>query len=216
MKRPLVTLLLALAAIALMAPRPSVNQLNTRVNQLEADQTRQDDEIQLTQDATCAAADVEGDTYRPAFCPARCTGVQPPSSGTCELTASGFQVVRSASFDGSCLDPPGSPSTCNYRSTALEPNCSTDADCPGSSVCDTSVLSEGVCLLATACTFDSDCPQFFEEDVVYACSGIGVAGDLAPAECGGGITEFVTIVPINSSDGLACRSDVEAQIGACQ
>jgi len=63
------------------------------------------------------------------------------------------------------------------------------------------------------CFDASDCPDLVDENVLYACSGIGVAGDLAPAECG---RSSNTLAPINSSDALACRAEVEAQVGACQ
>lgn len=210
MNRLLLTLLLALAAVALMAPRPSVNQLNTRVNQLEADQTRQDDEIQYTQDATCAAADVEGGTYRPAFCPARCTvppGAFDPASDSCESTSTGFRVLRQTLAAGGCLG-----GVCGYEPVSLGP-CQTDADCPGTSQCDPIGFNPGQCILipSSGCSVDSDCPVFSVGETLYECANVGAPGALPAATCDDGSGSE----PVNSGDALACRSDVEAQLGAC-
>lgn len=214
MKRPLPTLLLALAAVALMAPRPSVGNLDARVDQLEA-------EAQADRDANCLKANADGDSYRPAYCdPGRCTVEPSPfvllSSDTCTDTASGFHVEGAVSFSAvDCqLLPTSSFPECLYpaRDGGF---CTSDSDCPSGTVCDGNLA---LCTSGESCVAASTCSALVVPGILYECTGIGPAGSLTVAECGQAEARGDLVRPesINSRDALSCRDSVEALVGPCQ
>jgi len=85
MSRPLLTPTLVLAATGLMAPRPSVDQIDTAPER--------------NRHVMCAAADARGDTYRPFSCTSRFTCDAPPSLTSCTQAAPGRFEATSDPFD---------------------------------------------------------------------------------------------------------------------
>lgn len=221
MKRSLLTLLLALAAAVLMAPRPSINQLHTEVNQNRA--------------VMCAGADARGDTYRPFFCTSRCPCGVPSNLTSCTETAPGSFEATSDPLDVCVAERhqcepievcgPFGCSTSNLCTSSSHFSCGNGVTCPSGETCQPVDLSgTGVCLRgcasasdcpltgnnvcqsdpSTSCTMDADCGV-----VTFTLDDVGPADAVQPATCDG-------FVPISSNDALDCLAAVEAQTGPCQ
>ena len=220
MKRSVLTLLLALAAVALMAPRPSINRLNTEVNQNRA--------------VMCTGADARGDTYRPFFCEPQCTCSVPSNLTSCTQTAPGSFEATSDPLDV-CVPElhqceslqvcgPFGCSTASVCTSSSQSSCVTDPDCPSGEFCAPVSFESGICVRgcssasdcpptgntvcqadpSTTCTTDADCGV-----VTFTLDNVGPADAVEPATCDG-------FVPLSSNDALACLAEVEAQTGTCQ
>lgn len=219
MTRSGLTLLLALVAVALMAPRPSVNQLNAEVNQ--------------NREVMCAGSDARGDTYRPFFCDPRCTCSVPSNLTSCTQTAPGSFEATSDPLDlcvpelHQCesfeLCGPFGCSTASLCTSSSQVSCTSDSECPSGELCNPVSLESGICVRAcnsasdcpatgnnvcesdpsTSCTTDTDCGV-----VTFTLDDVGPADAVDPATCDG-------FVPISSNDALECLAEVEAQTGPC-
>jgi len=222
MTRRLPTLLLAFAAVALMAPRPSINQLNTEVNQNRA--------------VMCEGTDARGDTYRPFFCESRCTCSVPSNLTSCTQTAPGSFEATSDPLDVcvpevyQCepVEVCGAfgCSTANLCASSSQSSCQVgDGTCPSGETCEAVDLAgNGLCVRlcgsandcpdtgnnvcqsdpSTSCTTDTDCGV-----VTFTLDDVGPADAIDPATCDGS-------VPVSSNDALGYLAQVEAQTGACQ
>jgi hypothetical protein len=96
----LTCLVLSAMASAQVGPpteSPSSNALKKRVEQLESEQWQRDADAQFSRDANCAKADVDGDSYRPAYCQGRCDCIPDLAGGanavSCDETSAGeFEI----------------------------------------------------------------------------------------------------------------------------
>lgn len=156
--------------------------------------------------ANCAKADVDGDSYRPIYCEARCdcpvAAAALAAADACGEAAPGHvQVTQTLS--GSCVDQGLGLFAC---ALALPLACLGDSDCPAEYPdCDA-----GVCETNSLCSGPGDaCPS---ATVVYAeYLGVGSPDTLGPVTC----ARFAapTSPAINSNDALACLLEVEGQTG---
>jgi hypothetical protein len=123
---------IAIASMAL--PRGSSAQVRPT---LEAQEQRSD----AIEAALCAAADAEGDSYRPVFCAAQCgCGFDPGLAIDCFEEAPGTYVGIATGSPGSCIEGFGTCSSssagdyCEPPASSSDP-CTTNGDCSGTEEC---------------------------------------------------------------------------------
>ncbi|MBK7952434.1 MAG: hypothetical protein IPK00_27685 [Deltaproteobacteria bacterium] len=170
------------ATAALAQSRPSIGAIDARQSRLEA--------------AICAKSDVDGDTYRPFVCPARCDCFQPlgvPSS--CQETAPGSYLIVFSTLPGTC----GS----NVCSNSTFQPCATGVPCqtPGESCSGTIIKS-----CKRACTGNVDCPP--RPSGSASLTGVTTPDSPAVVTCSANGVQ----TSINSNDALQCLAQVEAVV----
>jgi len=194
-----------------------------------------EEEILFSRAANCAKADVDGDAYRPAYCPPRCDCLSAATIAAVETcVVGGTGEILAGTTAGTCgLPRPGTcivigpgPGVCDTDS-ALQ--CQADSDCPPAlePYCKNSSLSScasgeacptgEVCVspdqrCKVPCTGDAQC----EEMTLASLVGIDPDDPTAAVVCNDFHPDSTGASLINGSDALECLSRIEAVAGACQ
>jgi len=209
--------------------------------------------LEKIRDAVCANADAKGETLRPYVCDPRCDCLESSaiaSATGCTETAPGTFSAPTVTDLGPCGDicvegaicGSSSLSGCSVSSECATGEvclyvpffgtdvcflpCSTNADCPGTELCEGSPLGscvvDGDCPISGSCSSANTCdPLVCSQDAdcqlpASTLSLTGVAGPDSPDPVTCSDIQAATSELVNSNDALECIAQIETAIGqAC-
>jgi hypothetical protein len=193
--------------------------------------------LEKMQAAICAKADVDGDSYRPVFCPpsCSCSTNEPYGAGTVceELVAGDYQVSRPEPYTPQCRG------VCATAFGVVYGSCRIDADCDSGSTCTfsygrcaegpgfgslcandvpcgfvagaCSLDSTGQCMDEDPCSSDADCDYagFSCDTTLGYCTSGSCTG---PGSCSAGTKSFVYLSLTNvTAPGTLTAADCSGQ-----
>jgi len=206
---------LGIAVSAQAQTRPTLEDVESRVEVLEGQVTTLETELDEVRESACIAADVYGDTYRPAHCDARCDCIAGSITevAACRVETTGPSTVYS-------VDKTSAGYACVNLGFGPDDSCiNTLVTCVDNNDC-TAPYNRcyfGTCVIPSFnCVDIGDCP-FLPPTVTpdfWTLSTTTGAVDWDVATCNRADPVDPATFTTNHKDAVECVAQVEAQLGS--